>query len=64
MKKPSEVFDMRGAFYECIARENEMLKKALRLAIGELSTYGEHTGKCPVKMYEDALRQAKECKND
>ncbi len=59
---------LRGEFPEeyvkDAAAEIERLKKALRLAAGELSTYGSHTTEHPEAVYNSLLEAAKEQAGD
>jgi hypothetical protein len=41
-----------------LTAENALVKKALRLAAGELSTYGDYTTKPPYEVYDNLLASA------
>lgn len=41
-----------------ISNKIQQLQKALRLACGELSTYGPHTNTHPQQLYDDIMNEA------
>jgi len=52
------VMEMALKSVKQVIKRNEHLQKALRLAAGELSRYGEHTNTHPEDLYKDILDDA------